>query len=41
MQKYALHFTRSGLSDHLWSLEEIVKMAESYMPKPGQSDPYK
>lgn len=31
----------AGLSDHVWSVEEIVLMAESYMPKPGPRGPYK
>jgi IS1 family transposase len=31
----------AGLSDHVWSLEEIVLMAESYMPKTGKRGPYK
>jgi IS1 family transposase len=31
----------AGLSDHVWSLEEIVMMADSYMPKPGKRGPYK
>jgi len=31
----------AGLSDHVWSLEEIVTMADSYMPKPGKRGPYK
>jgi hypothetical protein len=26
----------AGLSDHAWSLEEIVTMADNYMPKPGK-----
>ena len=30
----------AGLSDHVWSLEEIVQMADSYMPKPGKRGPY-
>jgi hypothetical protein len=30
-----------GLSDHVWSLEEIVLMADSYMQKPGKRGPYK
>jgi IS1 family transposase len=30
-----------GLSDHVWSLEEIVMMADSYMPKPAKRGPYK
>jgi hypothetical protein len=38
-----LRITRSmaaGLSDHVWSLEEIVMMADSY-PKPGKHGSYK
>ena len=31
----------AGLSDHVWSLEEVVMMAENYMPKPGKRGPYK
>ena len=31
----------AGLSDHVWSLEEIVLMADSYMPKPGKRGPYR
>lgn len=31
----------AGLSDHVWSLEEIVMMADSYAPKPGRRGPYK
>ena len=31
----------AGLSDHVWSLKEIVMMAENYMPKPGKRGPYK
>ncbi len=31
----------AGLSDHVWSVEEIVMMADSYMPKPGKRGPYK
>jgi IS1 family transposase len=30
----------AGLSDHVWSLEEIVMMADSYMPKPAKRGPY-
>ncbi|HYM79254.1 MAG TPA: hypothetical protein VE377_24980 [Candidatus Dormibacteraeota bacterium] len=30
-----------GPSDHAWSLEEIVMMADSYMPNPGKRGPYK
>jgi len=31
----------AGLSDHVWSLEEIMMMADTYMPKPGKRGPYK
>jgi IS1 family transposase len=31
----------AGLSHHVWSTEEIILMAESYMPKPGPRGPYK
>ena len=31
----------AGLSDSVWSLEEIVMMADRYMPKPGPRRPYK
>jgi len=31
----------AGLSDHVWSLEEIVMMADSYRPKPATRAPYK
>src|SRR6266550_6096401 len=31
----------AGLSDHVWSLEEIVQMADNYMPKPSKRGPYK
>jgi hypothetical protein len=30
-----------GLSDHVWSLEEIVMMADSYMPAPKPRGPYR
>ena len=30
-----------GLSDHVWSLEEIVTMADNYLPRPGKRGPYK
>jgi len=30
----------AGLSDYVWSLEEIVMMADPYMPKPGKRGPY-
>jgi hypothetical protein len=28
-----------GLSDHVWSLEEIVMMANNYLPKPSEAQP--
>jgi len=31
----------AGLSDHVWSLEEIVMMADSYAPAPKPRGPYK
>jgi hypothetical protein len=31
----------AGLSDHVWSLEEIVMMADSYAPAPAKRGPYK
>jgi IS1 family transposase len=31
----------AGLSDHVWSLEEIVMMADAYVPKLGPRGPYK
>jgi len=31
----------AGLSDHVWSLEEIVMTADNYMPKSAQRGPYK
>jgi len=31
----------AGLSDHVWSLEEMVLMADSYLPKSGKRGPYK
>jgi hypothetical protein len=31
----------AGLSDHVWSLEEIVLMADAAMPTAGKRDPYK
>jgi len=30
-----------GLSDHVWSLEEIVMMADSYAPAPKPRGQYK
>jgi IS1 family transposase len=32
---------QAGLSDHVWSLEEIVMMADGYMPKAAPRGPYK
>jgi hypothetical protein len=31
----------AGLSDHVWSLEEIVEMADRYIPKPSKRGPYR
>jgi hypothetical protein len=31
----------AGLSDHVWSLEEIVTMADNCLPKPGKCEPYR
>ncbi|MGA2098499.1 MAG: IS1 family transposase [Candidatus Acidiferrum sp.] len=31
----------SGLSDHAWSIEELIAMGEAAMPKPGKRGPYK
>jgi len=31
----------ASLSDHVWSLEEIVQMADSYIANPGKRGPYK
>lgn len=31
----------AGLSDHVWSLEGIVQMADNYLPKPTKGGPYK
>ncbi len=31
----------ANLSDHVWSLEEIVLMAENYAPTPAKRGPYK
>ena len=31
----------AGVSDHVWSLEEIVLMAESHAPKTGLRGPYR
>jgi len=31
----------AGLSDHVWTLEEIVMMADTYAPAPKLRGPYK
>ena len=31
----------AGLSDRVWSLDEIVMMADNYVPKPAKRGPYK
>jgi hypothetical protein len=31
----------AALSNHVWSLEEIVQMADAHLPKPGQGGSYK
>ena len=31
----------AGLSGYVWSLEDIVLMADNYSPKPGKRGPYK
>jgi hypothetical protein len=31
----------AGVSDHVWSLEEIAALADAAMPKPGPRGPYK
>jgi hypothetical protein len=31
----------AGLSDHVWSLEEIVQKADNYLPKPAKRGPYR
>jgi len=31
----------AGLSDHVWSPDEIVLIADSYIPKAGKRGPYK
>jgi hypothetical protein len=38
-QDYA--WMAAGLSDHIWSLEEIVMMADSYLPQASKRGPYK
>ena len=31
----------AGVSDHVWSIEEILDMADSFLPKPRKRGPYK
>jgi IS1 family transposase len=31
----------AGVSDHVWSAEEIIEMVDSFQPKPGKRGPYK
>ena len=31
----------ADLADHLWTLEDMIRMADSYLPKPGKRGPYK
>lgn len=31
----------AGLSATLWSVEDMINMADSYLPKPGKRGPYK
>jgi hypothetical protein len=31
----------SGLSAHVWIIDELLQMAVSYMPKPAKRGPYK
>lgn len=31
----------ADLTDHLWNLEDMIRMADSYMPKPTKRGPYK
>jgi hypothetical protein len=31
----------AGLADHVWCLEEIVTMADNYLPKPAKRGHYK
>jgi IS1 family transposase len=30
----------AGLSDHAWSIEELVQIADNYLPKPAKRGPY-
>lgn len=31
----------AGVSDHVWSLEEIIQMADNYLPESAKRGPYK
>ena len=31
----------AGVSDYVWSMEEILGMVDSFLPKPGKRGPYK
>ena len=31
----------AGVSDHVWSMEEIIEMVDGFLPKPGKRGPYK
>ena len=31
----------AGLSDHAWTIQELVEMGEAAMPQPGKRGPYK
>ncbi len=31
----------AGVSDHLWSMEDIAVLVEARAPKPGRRGPYK
>ncbi len=31
----------SGLTDHLWTMEELAEMIDATLPKPGWRGPYK
>ena len=31
----------AGVSDHVWSIEEIIEMVDSFLSKPGKRGPYK
>lgn len=33
--------TAAGVTDHLWSMEDIAALVEARAPKPGKRGPYK